>query len=57
MIIKLLNPIYGEKIYDPCCGTGGFLLECFKYLRDNTNIEIDEEDSEEIRKEREKNFY
>lgn len=52
MIIKLLNPIYGEKIYDPCCGTGGFLLECFKYLRDNTNIEIDEEDSEEIRKEK-----
>lgn len=48
MIIKLLNPIYGEKIYDPCCGTGGFLLECFKHLRANTDITIYPEDTPEI---------
>lgn len=46
MIVKLLNPSYGEKIYDPCCGTGGFLLECFKYLRSHTNITIDSEDDD-----------
>lgn len=39
MIINFLNPKVGDKIYDPCCGTGGFLLECFKYLLKNSNIE------------------
>ena len=32
LIIKILKPKYGEKIYDPFCGTGGFLLEAFKHL-------------------------
>lgn len=39
MMINFLNPKVGDKIYDPCCGTGGFLLECFKYLLKNSNIE------------------
>lgn len=39
MIVSFLNPKVGDKIYDPCCGTGGFLLECFKYLLKNSNIE------------------
>lgn len=39
MIVNFLNPKVGDKIYDPCCGTGGFLLECFKYLLKNSNIE------------------
>ena len=32
LIIRILKPKYGETIYDPFCGTGGFLLEAFKYL-------------------------
>ncbi len=47
MIIKLINPVIGEKIYDPCCGTGGFLLECFKHLRANSNTTVYPEDSVE----------
>lgn len=47
MIVRFLNPIYGETIYDPCCGTGGFLLECFRYLRENTNIIDCDSDSNE----------
>lgn len=31
-VVNLVKPVYGEKIYDPFCGTGGFLLEAFKYL-------------------------
>ena len=31
-VIHLIKPTYGETIYDPFCGTGGFLLEAFKYL-------------------------
>jgi len=31
-MVNLVKPIFGETIYDPFCGTGGFLLEAFKYL-------------------------
>jgi len=42
-MVNLVKPVYGEKIYDPFCGTGGFLLEAFKYLcvrADTGNDEI-----------------
>lgn len=31
-IIKLVNPQFGERIYDPFCGTGGLLIETFKHI-------------------------
>jgi type I restriction enzyme M protein len=31
-LVTLLNPKFGEKVYDPFCGTGGMLIECFKHL-------------------------
>ena len=31
-MVKLLNPKFGEKVYDPFCGTGGMLIEVYKYL-------------------------
>ena len=31
-LVQLLNPVFGEKIYDPFCGTGGMLIETFKHL-------------------------
>lgn len=34
LIVDLIDPAYGERIYDPCCGTGGFLIEAFKHLLD-----------------------
>lgn len=37
-IVNLVNPKYGEKIYDPFCGTGGFLTEAFDHIKDNTLI-------------------
>lgn len=54
MIVKFLNPIYGEKIYDPCCGTGGFLLECFRYLREHTDTTIYDEDCDSVKEEKRK---
>lgn len=42
-MVNLVKPVYGEKVYDPFCGTGGFLLEAFKYLTvraDTSNREI-----------------
>jgi type I restriction enzyme M protein len=31
-MVNMVAPKYGEKIYDPFCGTGGFLIESFKYI-------------------------
>jgi type I restriction enzyme M protein len=31
-IVKAVDPQPGETIYDPCCGTGGFLAESMKYI-------------------------
>ncbi len=32
MMVKLVNPQIGEKIYDPFCGTGGLLIESFRHI-------------------------
>lgn len=34
-MVKLINPQFGEKIYDPFCGTGGMLIESFKHIYNN----------------------
>lgn len=31
-MVKLLNPRFGETVYDPFCGTGGMLIESFRHL-------------------------
>ena len=31
-MVRLVNPKIGEKVYDPFCGTGGFLIESFRYI-------------------------
>ena len=32
LIIELVDPIFGETVYDPCCGTGGFLIDAFRHI-------------------------
>lgn len=32
-MVKAMNPLLGETILDPACGTGGFLVEAFEHLR------------------------
>ena len=39
-MVNLIKPIHGETIYDPFCGTGGFLLEAFKYLSLRTDKSV-----------------
>ena len=34
-MVRLINPQITEKIYDPFCGTGGFLIESFRYIHNN----------------------
>ena len=48
-MVKVLDPQEGEYICDPCCGSGGFLIRAFEYVRENIEHEI-EEQKEEIKK-------
>lgn len=32
LIVQVVNPQVGGKVYDPCCGTGGFLIEAYKHM-------------------------
>lgn len=34
-IVKIVNPQLGEKVFDPACGTGGFLTSVVEHLRAN----------------------
>jgi len=31
-IVNAVNPQLGKTVYDPCCGTGGFLIEGYKHM-------------------------
>jgi len=33
LMIELVSPKFGETIYDPTCGTGGFLISAFRYVK------------------------
>jgi type I restriction enzyme M protein len=33
-LIRAIGPKPGQTIYDPCCGTGGFLAQTYEYLDD-----------------------
>lgn len=44
-MVRLVNPQIGETIYDPFCGTGGFLIESFRHIYNNmartdTNLKV-----------------
>ena len=38
-VINLIDPKFKETVYDPFCGTGGFLTEAFNYIKENNIIE------------------
>jgi type I restriction enzyme M protein len=42
-IINLVDPKFKESVYDPFCGTGGFLAEAFNYIKENNIIESEED--------------
>ncbi|APQ18789.1 type I restriction-modification system subunit M [Maribacter hydrothermalis] len=48
LLVELVSPQLGNRIVDPACGTGGFLLDAYQYLvtqldKDNKNREKDED--------------
>jgi type I restriction enzyme M protein len=42
-IVHILDPHEDEIICDPCCGSGGFLIKAFEYVRDKIEKSIKEE--------------
>jgi type I restriction enzyme M protein len=38
-MVEILDPQEGQTVCDPCCGSGGFLIKAFEYIR--TKVEID----------------
>lgn len=39
-MVDILDPEEGETICDPCCGSGGFLIKAFEYVRAKIEEEI-----------------
>lgn len=39
----VLDPKEGERICDPCSGSGGFLINAFEYVRENIKKDIEEQ--------------
>jgi len=33
VMVKVIDPKVGETIYDPCCGTGGFLAQSYQHMK------------------------
>ena len=43
MMVHFLKPQIGEIIYDPFCGTGGMLIECFRYINQHIKAPRDKQ--------------
>lgn len=41
-IVQVVKPKIGERIYDPACGSAGFLCESFDYLRRTPGLTTDD---------------
>lgn len=38
LIVDLVDPKYGDTVYDPCCGTGGFLIQAFHHIKGKVKL-------------------
>lgn len=41
-MVEVLNPQEGETICDPTCGSGGFLIKAFEYVRDKIEKDVEQ---------------
>ncbi len=42
-MVNVLDPKEGEYICDPCCGSGGFLIDAFEYVRNKIEQDIEKQ--------------
>lgn len=41
VMAKVIDPKIGETVYDPCCGTGGFLAQSYLHMKGKANTADD----------------
>lgn len=40
VLVRVLDPRIGETVYDPCCGTGGFLAQAYEHMAGLGNAHV-----------------
>lgn len=53
-VVKVINPVPGETIYDPCCGTGGFLVQAYEFMYSSL---VEKSEVEKINQLKNNTFY
>jgi len=48
-MVEVMRPRPGETVFDPACGTGGFLLIAYDYLSDRKRFDLDKEQKQFLR--------
>lgn len=41
VMVRVSNPEIGETVYDPCCGTGGFLAQAYQHIKEKAKSGAD----------------
>jgi len=49
VLVRAIDPKVGETVYDPCCGTGGFLAQSYLYIREALGDGITAEQMEALK--------
>ena len=44
LMVKIADPKVGETVFDPLCGSCGFLVESFKWMRGQRTLTVEEEE-------------
>jgi type I restriction enzyme M protein len=60
VMVQVLDPKIGETVYDPACGTGGFLAQAFEYMAckdEQGNLYTNIENSKDIETLKQWTFY
>lgn len=43
-MVQTVNPKVGDRVYDPCCGTGGFLAQAYEHMRAQRGRKLNTQD-------------
>ena len=41
VMVKVIDPEINETVYDPCCGTGGFLAQAYQHMKEKVKTATD----------------
>ena len=54
-LVRAVNPQPGQTVYDPCCGTGGFLAQTYEYI--NAALQRSDATADQIEALKTRTFY